>query len=101
MKADPLFLMPPASNKFFGQLAEQLQAKKVQIELSPAARQWLADNGYDKVFGARPMARLIQSEIKRPLADAVLFGELQNGGKVVVEVVEGKLKLRFGDATPA
>jgi len=69
-------------DKFFGQLAEQLQQKKVQIELSPAARQWLADNGYDKVFGARPMARLIQSEIKRPLADAVLFGELQNGGKV-------------------
>jgi len=88
-------------DKFFGQLVEQLQQKKVQIELSPAARQWLADNGYDKVFGARPMARLIQSEIKRPLADAVLFGELQNGGKVVVEVAEGKLKLRFGDATPA
>ncbi|MFO0577139.1 MAG: ATP-dependent Clp protease ATP-binding subunit ClpA [Polyangia bacterium] len=86
-------------DKFVAQLADQLKAKKVTLELSDAARQWLADKGYDRVMGARPMARLIQNEIKRPLADAVLFGDLQNGGKVVVEVAteDGaeKLKLRF------
>ena len=82
-------------DKFVAQLAEQLKAKKVELELTAAAQKWLAENGYDRLFGARPMSRLIQTEIKRPLADAVLFGDLQNGGKVIVEVEDGKLKLRF------
>ncbi len=81
-------------DKFVGQLAEQLKAKKVELELSEPARLWLAEHGFDRLFGARPMSRLIQNEIKRPLADAVLFGELQNGGKVVVEVEDNKIKLR-------
>jgi ATP-dependent Clp protease ATP-binding subunit ClpA len=87
-------------DKFVAQLAEQLKARKVTIELSKAAEQWLADNGYDRVFGARPMARLIQNEIKRPLADAVLFGDLQHGGKVLVDVEDNKLKLRYTPADP-
>jgi ATP-dependent Clp protease ATP-binding subunit ClpA len=87
-------------DKFVAQLAEQLKARKVTIELLPAAQQWLGEHGYDRVFGARPMARLIQNEIKRPLADAVLFGELQQGGKVVVDVEDDKLKLRYSAALP-
>ena len=88
-------------DKFVGQLAEQLKAKKVELELSPAARSWLAEHGFDRSFGARPMSRLIQNEIKRPLADAVLFGELQNGGKVLVDVEDGKIKLRCTAAATA
>ena len=88
-------------DKFVGQLADQLKAKKVELELSDAARSWLAEHGFDRVFGARPMSRLIQNEIKRPLADAVLFGELQNGGKVVVDVEDGKIKLRCTAAVAA
>jgi ATP-dependent Clp protease ATP-binding subunit ClpA len=88
-------------DKFVAQLADQLKPKKVELELTPAARQWLADNGYDRIFGARPMSRLIQNEIKRALADSVLFGELQHGGKVMVDIEDGKLKLRFTAAGSA
>jgi ATP-dependent Clp protease ATP-binding subunit ClpA len=85
-------------DKFVKELAEQLKAKKVSLELTEAAREWLAQKGFDRVMGARPMARLIQNEIKRPLADAVLFGDLQGGGKVTVDVEEERLKLRFAAA---
>jgi ATP-dependent Clp protease ATP-binding subunit ClpA len=80
-------------DKFTGQLAEQLKEKKVVIELSPAAKSYLAEKGYDRLYGARPMARLIQNEIKKPLADALLFGALQSGGLVLVDVEGGKLVL--------
>ena len=80
-------------DKFVGQLADQLKEKKVVIELSPAAKSYLADKGYDRLYGARPMARLIQNEIKKPLAEALLFGALQSGGHVWVDVVDGKLAL--------
>jgi ATP-dependent Clp protease ATP-binding subunit ClpA len=82
-------------DKFVGQLVEQLKQKKVQIELTDEARSWLAEKGYDRLNGARPMARLIQNELKRPLADAILFGELQNGGLVRVTVDGGKLALQI------
>ena len=65
------------------------------LELSPEAREWLAENGFDAQFGARPMARLIQNELKKPLADEILFGKLKGGGKVRVEVSEGKIALRY------
>ena len=65
------------------------------IELSDEARSWLAEKGYDRLNGARPMARLIQNELKRPLADSILFGELQNGGVVRVSVSDGKLVLQI------
>ena len=74
----------------------QLAARKVVIELRPAARQWLAQRGYDETMGARPMARLIQQEVKRVLADEVLFGKLKDGGKGTVDVVDDALTFDYG-----
>ncbi len=73
-------------DKFVNELDVVLAEKKVTIDLSSAARKWLADKGYSRQFGARPMGRVIQEHIKRPLADAILFGELQKGGHVDVDV---------------
>ncbi|HMJ10967.1 MAG TPA: ATP-dependent Clp protease ATP-binding subunit ClpA, partial [Polyangiaceae bacterium] len=61
----------------------------VSIELSSPAREYLAVKGYDKDNGARPLGRLIQDEVKRPLGDELLFGKLENGGHVVVTLVDG------------
>lgn len=72
-----------------------LQDKNVTLELDDDVRQWLADNGYDIKMGARPMARLVQDKIKRPLADELLFGKLSDGGHVRVELSEGELTLNF------
>jgi ATP-dependent Clp protease ATP-binding subunit ClpA len=71
-------------HKFIAELQAQLDDRKVSIELDESAMRWLAKRGYDKAMGARPMARLIQDSIKRPLADAILFGELAGGGSVLV-----------------
>ncbi|HZR81821.1 MAG TPA: ATP-dependent Clp protease ATP-binding subunit ClpA [Candidatus Binatia bacterium] len=79
--------------KNLAELRKQLAEKSVTISLSEAALEWLAEKGFDRLFGARPMARLIESELKRPLADEVLFGRLQNGGSVTVDVKDGKLDL--------
>jgi ATP-dependent Clp protease ATP-binding subunit ClpA len=85
-------------DKFIEELRAQLAPKKVTLELREGGRAWLAKNGYDRAFGARPMARLIQQKIKEPLVDAVLFGTLQSGGSVVVDEAEGSLTLAM---TPA
>jgi len=85
--------------KFIMELDHQLNEKKVFLQLTPKARRWFAERGYDPAFGARPMARLIQNEIKRVLADEILFGKLQNGGKVEVDENEGKLTFSYD--TPA
>ncbi len=85
--------------KFIMELDHQLNEKKVFLQLTPRARRWFAERGYDPAFGARPMARLIQNEIKRVLADEILFGKLQNGGKVEVDEHEGKLTFSYD--TPA
>ncbi|HEY2093812.1 MAG TPA: ATP-dependent Clp protease ATP-binding subunit ClpA [Thermoanaerobaculia bacterium] len=82
-------------DKFIAELRVQLSAKSVSLELSEAGRAWLAKHGYDKAFGARPMARLIQSKLKEPLVDAILFGSLQNGGSVSVDADGDELKLRY------
>ena len=79
-------------DKFIFELETQLSEKKVELYVEPDARKWLAENGYDEKMGARPMARLIQESIKKPLAEALLFGELEHGGKVTVSVENGKLK---------
>ena len=71
-------------DKFTKELQEQLADRNVTIELSGAARAYLADKGFDKQNGARPLARLIQDEVKQPLGDELLFGKLENGGHVVV-----------------
>ncbi len=94
-------------DKFILQLEAQLSDRNVTIELTDEARGWLVKNGYDESMGARPMARVIQAQIKTPLADEVLFGRLKNGGvvKVVVKADEtGEKKLGFvypeGPAAP-
>ena len=75
-------------DKLVGELADQLQERGVALELSDGAREWLAEHGYDRDFGARPMRRLIDTKIKRALADEILFGKLQNGGSVLVKPPE-------------
>ncbi|HEX7708187.1 MAG TPA: ATP-dependent Clp protease ATP-binding subunit ClpA [Thermoanaerobaculia bacterium] len=82
-------------DKFIAELQLQLSAKNVTLELTDAARTWLATNGYDRSFGARPMARLIATRIKEPLVDAVLFGALAGGGAVTVDVNGAELALSF------
>jgi len=94
--------LPPAVvrrvvEKFVLQLEGQLAERGVTIELTPEAAEWLAIRGYDERMGARPLGRVIQEHVKKPLADQVLFGELQNGGSVTVAVVgvgpDSKLEL--------
>ena len=80
-------------DKFLIELEAQLDDKKVTIEITEGARQWLADNGYDKVMGARPMSRLIQKIIKRPLAEELLFGKLMSGGHVVASLENNLIKV--------
>lgn len=77
--------------KFVGELNNQLKDKNIQIELTDAATQWLADKGYDKKMGARPLSRVIDNKIKSPLSRRVLFGDLVNGGIVTVIVKDGEL----------
>ncbi|RMH40781.1 MAG: ATP-dependent Clp protease ATP-binding subunit ClpA [Deltaproteobacteria bacterium] len=73
-------------DKFLHELDGQLAERKVHIEVTPAAKAWLAERGYDKLYGARPMARLIHDKLKTPLANELLFGKLQDGGAVIVDV---------------
>jgi len=80
-------------DKFICELQAQLDRKNVSLELDQAAYEWLAEKGYDKAMGARPMARVIQEHLKKPLANEILFGELTQGGAVTVNVVDGQLKL--------
>ncbi|MCO6353693.1 ATP-dependent Clp protease ATP-binding subunit ClpA [Pseudoalteromonas shioyasakiensis] len=82
-------------DKFIVELQAQLDKKSVNLELTSKAREWLADKGYDKAMGARPMARVIQDELKKPLANAILFGELADGGSVKVSVKDKKIHFDF------
>jgi len=81
--------------KFVLQLEAQLMDRNVQIELSPEAALWLGDRGYDDKMGARPLGRVIQEHIKKPLAEELLFGKLIKGGIVKVGVKDDKIDLRF------
>lgn len=80
-------------DKFIAQLEAQLEHKKVEIRVEDSARIWIADHGYDVKMGARPMQRVIQEHIKRPLADEILFGRLERGGKVIVRADKGELEI--------
>jgi ATP-dependent Clp protease ATP-binding subunit ClpA len=84
--------------KFVMQLEAQLADRNVTIELSSAAKEWLAERGYDRLYGARPLARVIQEHIKKPLAEELLFGKLTKGGAVKVTLKEGKLDFEFIEA---
>jgi ATP-dependent Clp protease ATP-binding subunit ClpA len=81
-------------DKFIVELQSQLDEKRVVLNVDIAARRWLAEHGYDQKMGARPMGRIIQEHLKKPLANDILFGELVNGGEVDVQVVDGKLELK-------
>jgi ATP-dependent Clp protease ATP-binding subunit ClpA len=87
-------LMERIVEKFVRELAVQLAEKKVKIELTEAARKWLADKGYDPAFGARPLARVLEESVKRPLTDEILFGKLEAGGTAVVDLEEDRIVLR-------
>ena len=84
--------------KFVMQLEAQLADRNVTIELSSAAKEWLAERGYDKLYGARPLARVIQEHIKKPLAEELLFGKLVKGGSVKVTMKDGKLDFEIIEA---
>src|SRR6266851_1818616 len=87
-------------DKFLGELSDRLKTNKVELEVSAAAKKWLAEHGYDTRFGARPLNRLIENEIARVLADEVLFGKLAKGGKVHIDVADDKLAFTYSE-TPA
>ena len=82
-------------DKFIAQLEAQLVSKKIEIQVAASAKAWLAERGYDVKMGARPMQRILQEHIKKPLAEEILFGRLENGGKVVVRATEGALEIEY------
>ncbi|MDD4979180.1 MAG: ATP-dependent Clp protease ATP-binding subunit ClpA [Gallionella sp.] len=82
-------------DKFLMQLEEQLHEKKVDVVFTDALKDYLGKHGFDPKMGARPMARLIQDTIRSALADELLFGKLANGGKVTVDILDGKVQLSF------
>ena len=86
--------------KFVMQLEAQLADRNVTIELSSAAKEWLAERGYDRLYGARPLGRVIQEYIKKPLAEELLFGALVHGGAVKVGLKESKLDFEYTSAPP-
>lgn len=82
-------------DKFIVELQAQLDAKGVSLEVSEAARLWLAEKGYDHAMGARPMVRVVQENLKKPLANELLFGSLVDGGSVTVDLSEDKQQLTY------
>lgn len=82
-------------DKFLIQLQNQLDDKKVEFDVSSAAKKWLAVKGYDSKLGARPISRLIDEKIKKPLAHEILFGKLENGGKIKIDVAQDELEFIF------
>ncbi len=87
-------------DKFVRELEAQLADRGVTIALAPEARLWIAERGYDKQNGARPLARFIQEHLKKPLADELLFGRLAKGGRVTVGLAGDKLTFDFDDGPP-
>lgn len=101
----PFGYLPPevvarVVDKFILQLELQLADRDVHIKLDDEAKKWLTDKGYDKLYGARPMGRLIQEKIKQPLAEELLFGKLVHGGEVTVKLKEGALSFAIEPAAP-
>ena len=88
-------------DKLLIELEAQLQERKVELEVSESAKRWLAKHGHDPLMGARPMARLIQEHIKKPLADAILFGTLQKGGLAVIDCENDKLVMQQPETASA
>ena len=101
----PFGYLPPevvarVVDKFILQLELQLADRDVHIKLDDESKKWLTDKGYDKLYGARPMGRLIQEKIKQPLAEELLFGKLVHGGEVTVKMKDGALSFAIEPAAP-
>jgi ATP-dependent Clp protease ATP-binding subunit ClpA len=94
-------VMETIVEKFILQLESQLAERHVAITLMPEARAWLAEKGYDPLFGARPLARVIQTEVRDKLAEEVLFGRLERGGTVRIDLKGEALRFEFADASVA
>jgi ATP-dependent Clp protease ATP-binding subunit ClpA len=88
-------IMEQIVDKFMTEFAIQLTPKKVSVTYTDATRTWMAEKGYDPQYGARPLARVLQTEIKDALADEILFGRLVKGGKVIIDLKEDKLSFQF------
>jgi ATP-dependent Clp protease ATP-binding subunit ClpA len=99
---DPLTpaVMETIVEKFILQLEAQLAERSIAITLEPEARLWLAHKGYDPVYGARPLARVIQTEVRDPLTDEILFGRLEHGGTVTIRLEGDRLGFGFDARTP-
>jgi ATP-dependent Clp protease ATP-binding subunit ClpA len=87
-------------DKFILQLELQLADRNVHIHLDDEARRWLTERGYDKLYGARPMGRLVQEKIKQPLAEELLFGKLIHGGEVKVRIKDNAPVFEITSAPP-
>jgi ATP-dependent Clp protease ATP-binding subunit ClpA len=88
-------VMETIVDKFIIQLEEQLAERRIAITLLPEARKYLALKGYDRIFGARPLARVIQTEVRDRLTDEILFGQLEQGGTVTIGMKDGGLGFDF------
>ncbi|MBL7545934.1 MAG: ATP-dependent Clp protease ATP-binding subunit ClpA [Bdellovibrionaceae bacterium] len=86
--------------KFVDDLKMNLAEKKIELIVSTEAMKWLAKKGYDRAYGARPMARAVEEHFKKPLVDEILFGRLTDGGKVVIELEQSALKFHFSTSHP-
>jgi len=91
-----LEIMEKVVDKFMAELNGQLAVKKIKLTISPLVRTWLAEKGYDPTYGARPLARVIQTEIKDALSDQILFGRLHKGGEVSIDLKEDNLVFSYG-----
>ena len=92
----PMAVVLQIVDKFIRQLNRQLAERRVTLVLDDSVRLWIADRGYDPKFGARPLARIIEQDIETPLADEILFGKLEKGGKVTVCLADGKPAFEYG-----
>ncbi|MGH9369897.1 MAG: AAA family ATPase, partial [Vicinamibacterales bacterium] len=92
-------VMETIVEKFIMQLEAQLAERRVAIALEPEAREWLATKGYDPTFGARPLGRVIQTDVRDPLTDEILFGQLENGGTVTIGLKDAKLDFTYAPKT--
>jgi ATP-dependent Clp protease ATP-binding subunit ClpA len=93
-------VMETIVEKFILQLEAQLAERRVAITLEPEARGWLAEQGFDPVYGARPLARVIQTEVRDRLTDEILFGRLEGGGTVTIGMKDGALDFKFEASAP-
>lgn len=91
----PEQVMHQIVDKFVAEISAKLKQKRVELKLTDTARSWLAKKGYDPAYGARPMRRLIQEKLKKPLADELLFGNLKSGGMVIIDCDDDKLIFKY------